>query len=452
MKKQPEIKVDRVELKPLWGMVPGLYLTLLYLIIFLLILFLVGFLPGIIKSGKRVTFSSATQPVTIEVDGYYVGSNGATTFLKSGEHTVHYYYEGVAEGEQTFAVGHPIFFTWLFPRKETIYLDPIIGDNSTFRTYLEKVYNEVVKWSVIIDFDENYHRPPLFNQVAQTASNLNFAFDESLLEEFFLSSLVHTTSQVMLDDLNWALQILNLDSPKLKEALAKVNHLYGEGEGLGERKVTYSKYSAPLSTTLKGGAFELRGYSYTNGLSVSETPISEYQYAHFVEANPYWGKGNIEKIVADGMADENYLKGVYPTTTLISNRPIRNISWQAAQAFSTWLANESGKGVRLPSEVEWMGVAASVSGATYVKSLTQFNPQNSPFALLGGHWEFTSTRWEPLTYLINYNKVWETEANDYVIKGGSLIDNPADITLESAGVLSPILCSDYVSFRVVWSD
>ena len=84
MKKQPEIKVDRVELKPLWGMVPGLYLTLLYLIIFLLILFLVGFLPGIIKSGKRITFASATQPVTIEGDGHYVGSFGATAVLRSG--------------------------------------------------------------------------------------------------------------------------------------------------------------------------------------------------------------------------------------------------------------------------------------------------------------------------------------------------------------------------------
>ena len=452
MKKQPEIKVDRVELKPLWGMVPGLYLTLLYLIIFLLILFLVGFLPGIIKSGKRITFASATQPVTIEVDGHYVGSFGATAFLRSGEHTVRYYYEGVAEGEQTFTVGHPVFFTWLFPRKETIHLDSLISDNSTFRTYLEKVYDEVVKWSAVIDFDESYHRPPLFNQVAQTASNLNFSYDEKLLEEFFLSSLVHTTSQVMLDDLNWALDILDLDSPQLKEALAKVNHLYTEGGGLGERQVSYLKGSVAQPNTLRGDNFEIRGYRYTEGLSVSETPITEYVYALFIEANPYWGKANLERIVADGMGDENYLRGVYPTTTLISNRPIRNISYYSGVAFSEWLSQVSGLKVTLPSEEEWMLVASAVEEHPYVRSLSQYNPQSAPFALLGGHWEFTSTLWQPLANYIGYNDAWPSGANDYVIKGGSILDDPSVITIQSAGVVAPTLCSDYLSFRVVWSD
>jgi iron(II)-dependent oxidoreductase len=452
MKKQPEIKVDRVELKPFLGMAPGLYLTLLYLIVFLILLFLIGFLPGIIKGGKRVTFISATEPVVIEVDGNYVGSNSATTFLTTGEHTVTYFFEGVAQGEQTFKVGHPVFFTWLFPRKQIVKLNPLFNDISTFRKYLEVMYEEVVKWSAIIDFDDNYHRPPLFSQVATTATNLDFSGYEEVLTQFFLSSMVHTTSQVMLDDLNSSLEKLNLSNAPLKSSIAKVNELFGEGDGLNNRQVGYSKIGTPVETTLNGGVFDLRGYRYNSGLSVSETPISEYQYAHFVEANPYWSKGNLEKIVADGMADENYLKGVYPTTTLISNRPIRNISWYAAQAFSQWLSKESGKEVTLPTEEEWMGVAASVEGATYVKSLTQFNPQNRPFALLGGHWEFTSSIWEPLANIINYKEAWKTEANDYVIKGGSLIDNAATITLESAGVVSPLLCSDYLSFRVVWSN
>ncbi len=452
MKKQPEVKVDPVELKPLWGMVPGLYLTLLYLVVFLLILFLAGFLPGIIKSGKRITFISATQPVTIEVDGHYLGSSGNTTFLRSGEHTVRYYIEGVAEGEKIFTVGHPVFFSWLFPRKETLYLEPLIRDNSTFRTYLEQIYDEVIKWSVIIDFDESYHRPPLFKQVAETSSSLQFLYDEKLLEEFFLSSLVHTTSQVMLDDLNGALASLNLNSQKLKDHLAKVNHLYEEGDRFEERNLDYPKESITQQTTLQGRGFEIRGYRYSNGLSVSETPISEYHYAHFIEANPYWSKANLEQIVADGMGDENYLRGVYPTTTLVSNRPIRNISYYSALAFSEWLSQESGRQVRLPSVEEWMMVAHSVGGLPYVQSLTQYNPQNAPFALLGGHWEFTSTLWEPLAHYLNYRDAWRNDGNDYVIKGGSILDNPSEITIESAGVVAPLLSSDYLSFRVVWSD
>ena len=97
-------------------------------------------------------------------------------------------------------------------------------------------------------------------------------------------------------------------------------------------------------------------------------------------------------------------------------------------------------------------IADSVRGLPYIQSLTQFNPQSGPFALLGGHWEFTSTLWEPLAHYLGYSSAWHSAWNDYVIKGGSILDNPSEITIESAGVVAPILSSDYLSFRVVWSD
>lgn len=454
MKKQIDQKIERVELKPFMGMEPGLYLTLLYLIIIVIVLFLVGFLPGIIKSGKRITFISASEPVIVKVDGRYVGSAPITTFLAAGEHKVEYYYEGVATRAEMIKVGKPIFFSWLFPRKENYHLKPLISDNTTFRKYLEAMYREVVSWSAVTDFDERYHRPPLFGQVAATTITLPFKGYEGDLEEFFLSSLVHMSSSVMLEDFNSALEVLSangFNSAKITEYSDQVNSLFKSNGGVFIRSETHEAVPVGAEALLENGKFSLKGYRYSD-FFLAETTISEYLYALFIESNPYWAKGNEAQLVADGVADENYLKGVYPTVTLESNRPIRNISYYAAEAFTQWLSKESGKHVTLPTEAQWEKGAASVRALPYVKNLSLFTPQEAPFAMFGGYWEMTSTNWEPLAYLLNFHDAWQGPYNDIVVKGGSILNDPADINLTSAGVIERDSCLEYVSFRVIWTD
>ena len=58
-KKSKELpKVEPVKIKPLFGLKPGLWLTIAYALIILAIIFAVCMLPDIINGSKRVTFTS----------------------------------------------------------------------------------------------------------------------------------------------------------------------------------------------------------------------------------------------------------------------------------------------------------------------------------------------------------------------------------------------------------
>ncbi len=79
-KEELSISVTPVKLKPIFGLNPPVYLTIIYVSIILIILFVVGFLPGIISSGKRVTFNSPVAFSSVYIDDNYVGTTPITTF------------------------------------------------------------------------------------------------------------------------------------------------------------------------------------------------------------------------------------------------------------------------------------------------------------------------------------------------------------------------------------
>ncbi|MBR4426874.1 MAG: hypothetical protein IKS77_04155, partial [Spirochaetales bacterium] len=64
-------KVEPVKIKPLFGMRPGLWLTIAYALAILVIVFAVCFLPDIISGSNRVTFTSDAGTAAVYVDGAY---------------------------------------------------------------------------------------------------------------------------------------------------------------------------------------------------------------------------------------------------------------------------------------------------------------------------------------------------------------------------------------------
>ncbi len=476
------INIEPVRLKPFLGMQPGVYLTILYAVILALVVFLVAILPGIIKSGKRVTLTSAVAPSVVTVDGRYMGSTPVTAFLEPGSHTAVFAFEDVASTEISFEVSHPVFLTWLFPRKQNLDSPSYINDLPTFRNYLESMYNHIVAWSAVIDFDDRYHRPPLFTQVAQTVKNSHLSNYEPLVEEFFLSSIVYITSVAMLGDFSNALTILNenkiFTSADLDAKLDQVQALFREDNPplVGKKSTLIPIFSQP--TTLAFAGISISGFSYPQttfvkgrqvsqsfpaiqSLGVSETvepfslaalSISEYQWALFIESNPYWSKANSEQLVDDGVVDSQYLAGVYPTTAIVSTKPVKNISWYAAQAFTKWLSEISGKQVFLPSEAQWELAATSVANKRYSTSSSTLADGDGPSAMLGGYWEFTDTTFEPLSRYLDLRSVWETPTSDIVVKGGAYINDPATIKRSTVGVMARDACTEFTGFRIAWID
>ena len=83
-------KVEPVKIKPLFGMKPGLWLTIAYCLALLLIIFLVAILPDMIDGHKRVTFTSDSGNVAVYLDGVYQGGTPFTRKVASGTYQVSY--------------------------------------------------------------------------------------------------------------------------------------------------------------------------------------------------------------------------------------------------------------------------------------------------------------------------------------------------------------------------
>lgn len=492
MKKKKEtmpITVDPVKLKPFLGMQPGVYLTILYALILLLVLFLVGFLPGLLHSGKRVTFTSAVAPAVVSVDGTYVGSTPVVAFIEPGEHEATFSHQGVGQVTVPFEVSHPVFLTWLIPRKQTVAVDSFIHDIPAFKQYLESMYEQVVSWSAITDFTDTYHRPPLFDQVAQSALSSQLQGHQESLHTFYLQSLNHMTSQVMLRDFIESVQevaypklLSDAQTQELMMYIERIEPLFNAEEGSAmvgsqsaDQAISFVRTS--LSVPIEGLS-PITGFSYgsdevvigkpvtrtypgvhemgiettVGSFSIAALETSEYLWAQFIAANPYWSKTNIEQLIADGMVDNQYLAGIYPTTVVESTHPIRNISWYAAQAFTSWLTQITGKDVFLPSQAQWESAARSVEDKPYQKTPLAMIDSSGPSAMLGGYWEFTSSGFSPLERFTEIEATWQSISEAIVIKGGSLLNDPAEIDRSTVGVLSRDACSDSTGFRIAWAD
>ena len=477
------VSVEPVHLRPFLGMQPGVYLTILYMLLIMLIVFMIGFLPGILHSGKRVTFQSNLTPTAVFVDGQNIGTTQTTVFLPSGTYKVTYAYKDIISNEYSFEVGHPVFLTWLFPRRQNVSFELNLSDISTFRLFIEDMVSEIIHWSAITEFTDTYHYPPLFSQVAQSVIRQARSDDRAtIVYDYLQEALYHITSPSILMDAQDALRILESEAyfsaeqtATLSNKLEKIGLLFNGGTGdIGlsakfedvQRSIdTIQANPSIIGFSYEGGAFIVgdstsqdypgvtrMGFTTkVSPFSISALEISEYQWALFMQEDTYWSKENIEELIRDGKVDENYLAGTYPSTTLLSNRPIKNISWYAAKAFCSWLGEQTGLSIDLPTEVQWEYAARSVSNKPYQTNLTVIADSKGPSGMMGGYWEFTADSFVPLSRYLGPSVFALHQAADIVVKGGSYLNDSNHITRATVGVQSREACSETTGFRIVWT-
>lgn len=470
----PEVK--QVVLHPKFGMEVGLYLTLLYILIILILIFLLGFLPSLISSGKRVTFTSEVEPASLYVDETYIGTTPVTTFLKAGNYSVEARFDSIESEVIDLHVGRPLFFTWLVPRKQNVVIKSFIRDKSTFRTYLQSIYDQFIRWSEVAP-DERYHRPPWYQYAVSTTNQLPFDGSE-LLYDFFVATLPHIQNVSLIKEAKEALksaQFSNKQHLYIENLLDHIESLFEKEANSKTPFVETNRSVAYRATTLaklnidgfryEGGPFRVGRESNNSFIETLTTEkevtlapfsmasyyVTEYQWALFIQDNPYWDKSNIANLIDDKMVDSHYLDGIYPTVAIVSNRPIRNISYRSALAYTNWLSEQSGVEVTLPSEAQWEMAAASVFTKPYSSSTLPLIDAEGPTALLGGYWEFTSTSFIPLGRYLD-SEGWASDENRVVLKGGSYLNDPAKIDRTTVGIHSQVECSETTSFRVVWSN
>ncbi|MDD4763708.1 MAG: hypothetical protein PHR58_07610, partial [Sphaerochaetaceae bacterium] len=119
-KEADHVTVAPVRLKPFLKIHPGLYVTVIVVLAVSTILFLVGYLPGILNGGKQVTFTNVAEQTAVYVDDSYIGEAPVTAFITPGTHKATYAFGNSYSQSFEFEVSHPVFFTWLFPRRQRV--------------------------------------------------------------------------------------------------------------------------------------------------------------------------------------------------------------------------------------------------------------------------------------------------------------------------------------------
>lgn len=465
--------MEPVKIKPLFGMKPGLWLTIAYALAILLILFLVGVLPDLINGSKRVTFTSAAYNAAVYIDGQYAGGTPFTRRVESGTHEVTYKINDCDIDSFTVKVGHPVFFNWLFPRGQKVESSATLTAEA-FTALSKELLEDANSYSAILEYDDTHRYAPLYTNYAKSIKGSAYENQTQALE----TALLFITTQEMYEDAKEALEILGLN------ITLEASTLF-EGNSTTVGKAPEEQLITAKATTLDAGVFKLSGFtvpevSFSNGkeveatypqvkeasqevavesFNVSALCITENQWAYFVNENPNWGVSNKENLIAQGLVDDYYLDGVTLSMTVASNRPVRNISWYAAQAFCSWLSEKTGKQVSLPTENQWLATTLTDNEGGFQKSLMPSVSESCPSALLGGLWEFTSTAYIPLSRLVTAEESTKAEnvissldvQTDMVVKGGSYVNVASEIDAYSVGTTYRSLCSDYMGFRIVWN-
>ncbi len=475
MKKNKELpQVEPVKIKPLFGMKPGLWLTIAYALAILLILFFVGVLPDLINGSKRVTFTSEAYNAAVYLDGEYAGGTPFTRRVESGTYDVLYKVNDCEIDSFTLKVGHPVFFNWLFPRKQTVSSSATLTQEA-FTALSKELLEDANSYSAILEYDSVHNYAPIFTNYAKSLKGSAYENQTEALE----TALLFITTQEMYEDAKQALEILGLNV-ELKAAALFEENTETVGVAPQEDQLLTAK-----KTTLDAKVFKVEGFTipqatFSNGnvvnltypqvkeagqevttqsFNISSLCITENMWAYFVNENPDWSLSNKENLIAQGLVDDYYLDGVTLSMTVVSNRPVRNISWYAAKAFCSWLSSKTGKQVDLPTENQWMAATLTDSEGGFQKSLMPSLSENSPSALLGGLWEFTSTPYIPLSRLVSATESATASQilasldcqTDMIVKGGSYVNVASEINTYSVGTTYRSLCSDYMGFRIVWN-
>ena len=471
LRKQQLPEVEPVKLKPFHGIRPGVYILIFWALVVLLISFFLFVLPGLASDTSYITFNEPIVGSGVLEDGIYLGSgNDGVYKTSSGHHVYTFIYEGEEYGRIETNLKRRVLFT-LFSHKPVL-IEPERSYSDGFKDKVESAFiRDVSLYSAVIDPPSSFHYPPLFSAFASNAVEAGIKDVSSV----WLLSMAHITSSVLYDDYLEGKDIL-LDNGVLFETedtliLDKtLSSLYG-GEGVKLLKTMENTIGSPSvqDDYFSYGKTKVEmGYDTTlsienvkeapivldvDGFSIAKNLVTEHDWALFVSSNPMWAKDNLDELIAKGLVDDNYLKGITLSPFIYSIRPIRNISYHAAEAYVAWKSEVDKIQYHIPTEGEWYTAALSAKDKDYVTSLVYIeNNPTSPTAMLGQLWEFTSTPYIPLSRVSDYDRLIELSAlynsDDVIIKGGSYVSDPASISIDSVGITSKSMCSEFCGLRL----
>jgi Uncharacterized conserved protein len=452
----------------------GFWIFITLIILVLLLVFLLFFLPGITKGGRYVTFNVNLSNTAVYVDGKYLGqTKGNSYFVRAGNHEAVFIKSDGEISRMDFKVSNPVFATFFIHYQQKIEVSDLKVSDTLMANARKEYFSTLTRLSATT-YDEFYFIQPSISEYFSDSLILN---STTLADDYFLT-LLHITGEELFEDLKKAEFLLDEAGVSYRDedtkALRAVIEKAFSEENSTITKMDESTMAAPSKRTVSGKIyFDYEAGQYTLGTSSSASypaaitapvtvsvpsfsmasmMVSESDYAAFVKENPEWSASNLDSLISNGLADENYLSGI--NLSAPTEAPIRSVSYNAAMAYAAWYSEKTGKTFTLPTESEWEAAAALASGKTYSTSLyTVSMDSDAPSALMGGLWEFTRTPFLPYARLTNYDRAIalasELGTEDVILKGGSYINTSSQIKKETVGVFTKDRTSPYTGIRLV---
>ncbi|MCX7656588.1 MAG: SUMF1/EgtB/PvdO family nonheme iron enzyme [Treponemataceae bacterium] len=484
---------DEVHLKPILGIPPTRYIPVVYSIAFLILLFFLLVYPGLRRPGAYLRLSSEPWGVAVRIDGVYQGTTPCIIWVKEGTHTLTLVSPGFSPHEEKITIKGRKFATLLFPDYRDHRYTLTRGNKNDI---ILEAAHRFTEWSFTGEPTATYQVPLVLSEAVYRMGALKETTGASESFGSIIEACVpFVTHAVSLRDLCRASSLLTtggcapsplstiavlrqflsfvdqhpeaviwLASVLPKESASAVldsswyHKVTEQGNELAKKKENIPVSSSPKTITVEGIRFFLipggegvsaSTFPYTSSFPefwIAEKEISRESWDRFIKENPQWGLEQREALIQRGLVGEAYLE--QPEFPGYPERVAPGISWYGAEAFCRWLTTKlpssfrerTGKTVvvRLPTEREW----------EYAARWNRIRKELQDME--GGVWEWCNNPFVPHDYLsISQETLDMIGSPERPVRGGSWINKPGTIQIETRGSLPPRTSSFFVGFRPI---
>ncbi len=438
-----------IELKTIFGIKPGIYLTVYYAAIILVILFMILIFPGLKNYGSRISFKSSPSSVSVWIDNTYAGTTPLKVYVPSGNHVIEYRKPGFSAINEKIDVDGYLFAT-LFRKPEVEVEKKLVMED--YKYYLDWILNDLTQWGAVGSFHSSYQPEKI---LSESVKNIPSDYmKESLTEEFLLTAYKNVTDEYLLNDLLKAVYYYrSLSNPAVSPAdyietisyiaekvtLNKKLFLYatkimrdetraeilpnGKSDRMfrsyekklvwdGELPAPYSEVrfrgesyaKVPSGRYLFGNGlkdfvpsvvrndYEIPHNLYLESFFIGSREVTNSDYRLFIEENQKWDKSNKDNLINEGLVNEDYLKdwdGIYPSSDKEKNFPVRFVSYYAAEEYCRWLTG------KLPHDMKDYSVTLPDEYQWEAAALSSQKKGFKLFDISGSLWEWCSNWYYP---------------------------------------------------------
>jgi len=378
---KPDENEDKVTLKPIMRLRPGVYLTILYSFILLVILFFLLIFPGLTNPGAVLIVKTQPAGAGIRVDGVYIGISGDKIFLPKGNYTIDIVMPGFEKASSAHEIPSRLFGSLFFPRQYKINVelktnDPVKVLAQAAADFASWTFagEPTAMWQIPMSLSEGAYRAgsyakdretkEKFNEILKTA--VNFTVTKAALRDLVRAKiLVESCGQAPSPG-----AILNSMSDTLSFLSETANSLFWLKTLLPQDAADAIENSNWYnSNTMKhmvvheisANRVQQMGLEFINissniNFSISENPVPRSLFETFLSDNPQWTEHKTDYIPEEIAAIP---------ANIYSRDVITGVTWFAANAFCEWLTGRlpssmQNMEVRLPSENEWWKASAAI--------------------------------------------------------------------------------------------